>query len=401
MTTLTTSVSSLFLPTTTVFSTLGVTGGLHRGVVISLEQSICRIGSSQQADVILSDAGIAAEHVTLRFHARMVAIEAQGSDVEVDGKCVKQGTGWRTNLPVTIVFGDVRLQLSQPALAGPPVLQFIQKSSAGALQVVRESGSSVVQSIRKAGSPALESLREASSPVVRSIRKTTSPAFQSVRKFSLSVFQAIGKRMPEIPEPLRARLNRRTTIIALWATTFATVSMAGVYPFINADKAGANISSGANISAEALRSTAILNPQAAEAALALAASITTPGEALLQQLSQAGFDGLHVQDSGSHLIVSGEFDPDRYGDWTDVQRWFDRHYGSSHVLISNAQPSLAADKPAFEFRAVWLGDNPYVIGSSGKRLYPGAALRGGWVLSEISDNRVMLRRGDDEFSLTL
>ncbi|SDL86495.1 Inner membrane component of T3SS [Modicisalibacter muralis] len=388
---LTTSISSLFLPTTTVFSTLGVTGGLHRGVVIALEQPVCRIGSSPQADVILSDGGIAAEHVTLRFHARMVAIEAQGGDVEVGDRCVMQGTGWRTNLPTTIAFGDVRLQLSQPALAGPPVLQAIQKASAGALQSARNSGLSVLQSMRKTGSPALESLREAGSPVFRSIGKFCSPVLQPVRKFSAPAFHAIGKRMPELPEPLRSRLNRRTAVTALGATMFATMSMAGVYPFISTDNGGVVGS------AYALRSSA--NSQAAEAALA--ASSATPGEALRQQLSQANLDGLQVQDSGSHLIVSGEFAPERYADWTDVQRWFDRHYGSSHVLISNAQPSLAADKPAFEFRAVWLGDNPYVIGPSGRRLYPGATLREGWVLSEISDKGVMLRRGDDEFTLTL
>lgn len=388
---LTTSISSLFLPTTTVFSTLGVIGGLHRGVVIALEQPVCRIGSSPQADVMLSDGGIAAEHVTLRFHARMVAIEAQGGDIEVGDRCVTQGTGWRTNLPTTIAFGDVRLQLSQPALAGPPVLQSIQKTGVGALQSARNTGFSLLQSIRKTGSPALESLRETSSPIFRSIQKFCSPVTRSVRKFSAPMLQAIGKRMPELPESVRSRLNRRTAVTALGATMFATMSMAGVYPFISTGN------SGATGPTDALRSSA--NSQVAGATLA--ASITTPGEALRQQLSQAGLDGLQVRDSGSHLMVSGEFAPERYADWTDVQRWFDRHYGSSHVLISSAQPSLAADKPAFEFRAVWLGDNPYVIGPSGKRLYPGAALREGWVLSEISDNGVMLRRGDDEFTLTL
>lgn len=408
-----TSLSSFLLPTTTVFSTLEVTSGLHRGVVIPLEQPICRIGSDHQADVILSDKGIADEHVTLRFHARMVAIEALGSDVNVGDKCLKQGTGWRTNLPVTLAFGDIVLQLSRPLLSSPVAYQPIHKAGTLALQSARNSGASFyqygqkastsvvqyflragsrsVQRIKNSDSPVFQSIARYSAPVLRSIHKTGSPVIASVHKSGSTALQSIGRRMPELPDSLRSRLDHKVAISAL----FTLVGFLGIYAFIDTDEAGANIS------VDALHSTAILNPQAAEAAMALAASTLSPSEALRQRLARTGLDSLMVKDLGHHLVVSGEFAADRYTAWNDVQRWFDSQYGSEQVLISDAQPSPVADEPAFEFRAVWFGDNPYVISASGQRLYPGAALREGWVLSDIGDGRVMLRRGDEEFALTL
>ncbi|QEM82265.1 FHA domain-containing protein [Halomonas binhaiensis] len=119
----TTSLRSLFAPVTNVYSTLEVTDGFHRGVTIPIEQPVCRIGSSSQADVMLSDTDIGAEHVTLRFHARMVAIEATGGNVSIGGKVLAQGTGWRTSLPVTFEMGDAKLQLSPSELSLPPFMR--------------------------------------------------------------------------------------------------------------------------------------------------------------------------------------------------------------------------------------------------------------------------------------
>src|SRR5690554_3659518 len=106
------SVTAFLLPTTETFSTLEVRSGFHSGVAVPLERSVCRIGSAASSDVMLSDDCIAAEHVVLRFHARMVAIEAVGGTVEVNGKPLAQGTGWRTPLPVTLSIGEITLTLS-------------------------------------------------------------------------------------------------------------------------------------------------------------------------------------------------------------------------------------------------------------------------------------------------
>ncbi|QHC49091.1 hypothetical protein EKK97_04940 [Billgrantia tianxiuensis] len=93
--------------------------------------------------------------------------------------------------------------------------------------------------------------------------------------------------------------------------------------------------------------------------------------------------------------------PERYEEWRDVQHWFDQHYGSRQLLISEARPRLSVDSPALQFQAVWFGDNPYVVDARGERLYPGAPLQEGWVLAEIAEGRVTVRRDGTEFSLTL
>lgn len=391
------SISSFVLPVTEVFSTLEVMSGFHRGVVVPLEQPVCRIGSSPQSDVILSDDDITAEHVTLRFHARMVAIEAVGGDVEVGGKCLKQGTGWRTNLPVTIAIGDVQLQLSQPVLSLPPAIQLIQESITPVIQSIRRSAPTLLQSLRQSVSPVFQRCARYLAPVFQSCSERLAPASLFIHKqiARIPIPEAWRERFRRLRlrhgEDTRIRMKRSAAVTALCTT----VVLVGAYQFIGANKAGASIS------ASALHSTALLHPEAAEAALMLAMSNDSPAEALKQQLVQAGLDSLQVEDAGNHLVVSGEFAPDRYNDWQNVQRWFDQRYGSRQVLISNARPGLVPETPEFHFQAVWFGENPYVIDARGERLYPGASLPEGWVLSDIKDNRVTLRRGDDQFSLTL
>ncbi|MFC3282187.1 SctD/MshK family protein [Litchfieldella rifensis] len=391
------SLSSFVLPVTEVFSTLEVMSGFHRGVVVPLEQPVCRIGSSPQSDVMLSDDDITAEHVTLRFHARMVAIEAVGGDVEVGGKYLKQGTGWRTNLPVTITIGNVRLQLSQPVLSLPPVIQLIQESVTPIVQSARQSAPALLQSVRKSVSPAFQRCRRHLAPALGFCSERLAPVSLFIHKqiAKIPISEAWRERFRRLcrrhSEDTRIRMKRSAAVTVLCTT----VVLIGAYQFVGANKAGASIS------ASALHSTALLHPEAAEAALMLTMSDDTPAEALKQQLAQAGLDNLHVEDAGNHLVVSGEFAPNRYNDWQSVQRWFDQRYGSSQVLISNARPGLTPEKPEFQFQAVWFGENPYVIDARGERLYPGASLPEGWVLSDIKDNRVTLRRGDDRFSLTL
>ncbi|MGP9567953.1 SctD/MshK family protein [Halomonas sp. AOP5-B2-8] len=337
----TTSIGSLFTPSAGVYSTIQVTGGVHQGVAVSLEQAVCRIGAAEPADVMLCDEGVAAEHVILRFHARMVAIEAVGGEVIIGGETLAQGTGRRIDLPTTLAMGDARLRLSRPETSLPPALRSAYEAVESALRTTRDSLPHKLLSRRRHSSGG-------------------------------------------------ERVGRGAVLTALCTI----IGIAGVYQLVGVDEAGANIS------AEALHSTATLYPQAVEAALT-SDQHETPAEALERRLKQADLDGLQVSDAGNHLVVSGEFAPERHEDWQEVQRWFDQRYGSSQVLVSNAKLSLIADQPTFRFQAVWLGDNPYVIGAKGERLYTGASLPEGWVLAAIGDERVTLRRGDEQFFLTL
>ncbi|MDQ7729742.1 FHA domain-containing protein [Halomonas sp. SpR8] len=336
-----TSIGSLFTPSAGVYSTLQVTEGVHQGVAVSLEQAVCRIGAEEPADVMLCDEGVAAEHVILRFHARMVAVEAVGGEVVIGGETLTQGTGRRIDLPTTLDIGGAQLRLSRPETSLAPVMRLAY---------------------------------EAVEPALRAARNSLPHKLLSRRRYSSG-----GERV-----------GRGAVLTALCTV----LGIAGAYQLVGVDEAGANIS------AEALNSTATLYPQVVETAL-ITEQHETPAEALENQLQQADLGGLQVRDAGNHLVVSGEFAPERHEDWQGVQRWFDQRYGSSQVLVSNAKLSLASDQPAFRFQAVWLGDNPYVIGAKGERLYPGASLPEGWVLAAIGDEQVTLRRGDEQFFLTL
>ncbi|MCE8033366.1 FHA domain-containing protein [Halomonas sp. MCCC 1A11057] len=410
------SVSSLLLPTTETFSTLEVRSGFHCGVAVPLERSVCRLGSAASSDVMLSDDGIAAEHVILRFHGRMVAIEAVGGTAEANGKPLAQGTGWRTPLPVTLTIGEATLTLSRPELSLPPALQSARQAAGTLKERVQAGIPALSVALGRRLAPLEAGLRRVALPIGSVLQGWLVRFWLRIERFMAPVNRRLGRwlaplgdfmvrqwqRAP-IPAPWRQRLalvgraaphvlaGRGAAVMAFCSS----LALVGAYQMIGVGKAGADIS------ASALYSTGMLHPQAAEAARALMDSETPPEEALAQRLTEAGLEGLQVRDAGNHLIVAGEFPPERYEEWRDVQHWFDQHYGSRQLLISEARPRLSVDSPALQFQAVWFGDNPYVVDARGERLYPGAPLQEGWVLAEIAEGRVTVRRDGTEFSLTL
>lgn len=105
---------------------LGITHGLHQGVCLSLDKPVYMLGSAANADLLLSDAGIAERHVALRFTEGQVAVEAIGGDVFVRGRRAREilipaGKGHRAHLPVDIRIGEARLTLSHGAASVEPI----------------------------------------------------------------------------------------------------------------------------------------------------------------------------------------------------------------------------------------------------------------------------------------
>ncbi|WP_110643660.1 FHA domain-containing protein [Salinicola sp. CPA57] len=315
------SVTSSLASAREIVTTLTVTAGLHRGAAVDLTDTVCRIGSQDTADVLLSDAGIAPEHLVLRFHGRQMAVEAVGGDIVINGRTVTQGTGLRSELPAELCCGGVTLTLSRPE--APAIM------------------------------PTLP-------------------------------------RLPPLSPRWRTSLNRGATMLAL----VATLGVLAVYEFIDVNQAGANIG-GYPLRAK-------LDPQVLEGVSQMVAD-ARPGqaEALRQHLADAGLASLSVTDHGAYLSVSGDYAANQVDAWHQTQRWFDQHFGSHQVLLNTARPRVAPARPDLKLQAVWLGTNPYVIDNRGKRLYPGAALASGWVISAIQPEQVLLRRGDDQFALTL
>lgn len=96
--------------------TLTVTGGLHQGSSLVLDQPVYTIGADLAADLVLSDPGIAGLHVRLRFDGGQVAVEALGGEVLLAGNVrIPQGSGHRARLPLQLRIGAVGVSLALPA----------------------------------------------------------------------------------------------------------------------------------------------------------------------------------------------------------------------------------------------------------------------------------------------
>ncbi|MEQ7921721.1 FHA domain-containing protein [Xanthomonas sp. WHRI 1810A] len=103
-----------------VIPQLTITHGLHQGVSLALDKATYIIGSAAHADLLLSDAGIAERHLTLRFAGGQVAVEALGGQVIVIGRHAREikvpvGSGHRARFPLDIRMGEARLTLTVTA----------------------------------------------------------------------------------------------------------------------------------------------------------------------------------------------------------------------------------------------------------------------------------------------
>src|SRR5215469_803941 len=88
------------------------TAGFHRGVRLELEPGDIRIGSTPGADIVLRDAGIAAEHAILRVGRRSIDLHAVGGEVRVGEEIIANGYGCALRAPIDLTIGEARLRIS-------------------------------------------------------------------------------------------------------------------------------------------------------------------------------------------------------------------------------------------------------------------------------------------------
>jgi type III secretion protein D len=140
----------------------------------------------------------------------------------------------------------------------------------------------------------------------------------------------------------------------------------------------------------------------AAATPAAAPSAASAGAALGAQLQDAGIGGaVHLASQGGAVIAEGAIDPAQMPRWTDAQMWFDAHYKGAITLIDHVHPATAASDPHPRFRAVSLGAMPYAVGESGDRYTVGAVLDGGWTISAITPEHILLTRDGRTVAVTL
>ncbi|HET7314023.1 SctD/MshK family protein [Salinisphaera sp.] len=112
---------------------LRVTGGAHAGAASELAYSGCRIGSADDDDIVLSDAGVVAHHLTIRTYGQRVAVEASGGEIQLNGARLESKTGMRTSLPVDIRIGQAALRLESEARFELPSAMVAKIKRAGSI----------------------------------------------------------------------------------------------------------------------------------------------------------------------------------------------------------------------------------------------------------------------------
>ncbi|MEM8948518.1 MAG: FHA domain-containing protein [Pseudomonadota bacterium] len=122
--------------------------------------------------------------------------------------------------------------------------------------------------------------------------------------------------------------------------------------------------------------------------------------ALRERLETDDLPDIKVKTAIDRIVVRGEAEPERMGDWQDIRIWFDGAFGREFLLVAEVEPAEKEQPPSLAIEAVWSGDNPYLI-AGGQRFAVGAHVGDGWMIDQISADEVTFKRGDKSFSLTL
>ena len=122
--------------------------------------------------------------------------------------------------------------------------------------------------------------------------------------------------------------------------------------------------------------------------------------ALRERLADDDFRDIAVKTAVDRIIVRGEAEPARMGEWQDIRIWFDSTFGRDFLLAAEVEPAEEEAPPSLAIEAVWSGDDPYLI-AGGQRLAIGAHVGDGWMIDRIGADEITFKRGDRTFSLTL
>lgn len=121
---------------------------------------------------------------------------------------------------------------------------------------------------------------------------------------------------------------------------------------------------------------------------------------LRERLAVASLPGIKVVHGGDRLVAKGSAEPSKMTDWQSVQMWFDTEFAGDVLLVANVEPAEKEEPPKLAIEAVWTGEKPYLM-AGGRRFFEGSSVGNGWTVERIGSNEIILRRGDQSFSLTL
>ncbi len=321
------------------------TAGFHRGVRLELEPGDVRIGSTPGADIVLRDAGIAAEHAVLRVGRRTIDLHAIGGEVRVGENIIANGYGCALQAPIDLTIGEARLRIS------------IERNQAPAPTPV-ESGAAV---------PALG--LAAMRPAAKANDLTSTARAEAQGNETLSLTSA-SKLMADLPAADRKFIEH-------CLSTRPGISVRDAIAELN----------GCGDRQTPPNPGPALNAEDA-------------GRKLTERLEASGLSGLRVNAGAGQVIVTGSITKQQTGAWTEAQQWFDGAYRGRLVLVANVTPTEAKKPaPVVNVQAVWFGERPYIITTEGNRYYKGAFLDNGWTIKDIADGRILLTKDGETLAL--
>jgi Inner membrane component of T3SS, cytoplasmic domain/Inner membrane component of T3SS, periplasmic domain len=357
------------------------TAGFHRGVRLELEPGDIRIGSTPGADIVLRDAGIAAEHAVLRVGRRTIDLHAIGGDVRVGENVIANGYGCALQAPIDLTIGEARLRISiernqaaapTPAEAGAaPARPRISKAImiAGALLLaVPALGLAAMRPAAKANDLTSVTRVEAQAQA----QGNDNPTLAAASKL-MADLPAADRKFIEHCLSSRPGISVRDAIAELnGCDRQPSPSLAAALNGTSPNGAALN---GAAVNAE------------------------EAGRKLTERLNASGLSGLRVTSAGGQVVVTGSITKQQTGAWTEAQQWFDGAYRGL-VLVANVTPTDAKKPaPVLNVQAVWFGERPYVITTEGNRYYKGAFLDNGWMIKDIVDGRILLAKDGETLAL--
>jgi hypothetical protein len=340
------------------------TAGFHRGVRLALEPGDVRIGSTSGADIVLRDAGIAAEHAVLRVGRRTIDLHAIGGEVRVGENIIANGYGCALQAPIDLTIGEARLRISierNQAAAPSPV------ESGGAPARPRVSKAIMIAGALLLAVPALGLAAMRPAAKANDLTSVARAEAQGNENLTLA---AASKLMADLPAADRKFIEHCLS----------------ARPGISVREAIAELNG--------------CGDRQAPPALAAALSAEEARRKLTERLEASGLSGLRVTSAGGQVAVTGSITKQQTGAWTEVQQWFDGAYRGRLVLVANVTPTEAKKPaPVVNVQAVWFGERPYVITTEGNRYYKGAFLDNGWMIKDIVDGRILLTKDGETLAL--
>jgi hypothetical protein len=343
------------------------TAGFHRGVRLELDPGDVRIGSTPGADIVLRDAGIAAEHAVLRVGRRTIDLHAIGGEVRVGEEIIANGYGCALQAPVDLTIGEARLRISierNQAPAQTPV------KPADAPARPRISAAIMIAGALLLGVPALG--LAAMRPAAKANDLTSVARAEAQGNETLSLTSA-SKLMADLPAADRKFIEHCLS----------------TRPGISVREAIAELNGCGDRQTPPNLGPALNALNAEEA-----------GRKLTERLEASGLSGLRVNAGGGQVVVTGSITKQQTGAWTEAQQWFDAAYRGRLVLVANVTPTEAKKPaPVVNVQAVWFGERPYIITTEGNRYYKGAFLDNGWTINDIADGRILLTKDGETLAL--